>query len=73
MKIHEFASIRWNKLKNEPIIRPTDGWMRSHVYAVDAGYSESIGVWYLYFNARDDWHWTKGKEKIGMAIGKVAS
>mgnify|MGYP000424568644 CR=1 FL=1 len=65
--------IRWNKLKNEPLIRPTDGWMRSHVYAVDAGFSESIGGWYLYFNARDDWHWTKGKEKIGMAIGKIPS
>ncbi|EMN49563.1 hypothetical protein LEP1GSC088_2033 [Leptospira interrogans str. L1207] len=29
--------------------------------------------WFLYFNARNDWHWTKGKEKIGLLIGELES
>lgn len=24
---------------------------------------------YLYFNARDDWPWTKGRERVGLLVG----
>jgi hypothetical protein len=60
----------WNYLKSEPILSPIDNtWMNSHVYAFDAKYRAIDNQIYLYFNARDDWHWTKGKEKIGLLKG----
>jgi hypothetical protein len=49
----------------EPFLRPTSGWMRSHVYAVDV---RPVGdVFHLYFNARSAWHWLVGREAIGRA------
>ena len=51
-----------------PFLVPGDGWKRSHVYAVDV--REVDGTMRLYFNARDDWHWTRGREAIGLAIGR---
>jgi hypothetical protein len=50
-----------------PFLVPGDGWKRSHVYAVDA--RDVDGVMRLYFNARDDWRWTRGREAIGLAEG----
>lgn len=60
---------KWALLKKEPVIKPANGWMRSHVYAMDIKlYNNTL---YLYFNGRNDWHWTKGKEAIGFAIGML--
>lgn len=61
--------ITWSR-PTEPILKPTSGWMRSHVYALDVKRRDK--TWYLYFNARDDWHWTRGKEKIGLLLGEEA-
>ena len=61
--------ITWSR-PTEPILKPTSGWMRSHVYALDV--KRRSKTWYLYFNARDDWHWTRGKEKIGLLLGEEA-
>jgi hypothetical protein len=53
----------------EPFVRPTTGWRRSHVYAVDLC---RVGdVLHLYFNARDDWHWTRGREAIGLVTASA--
>jgi hypothetical protein len=43
--------------------------MKSHVYAFDAKPVDKE-QWFLYFNARNDWHWSKGREHIGLLIGK---
>jgi len=45
--------------------------MRSHVYACDFVISGNEAR--LYFNARNDWHWSKGKEKIGVLIGRAGN
>jgi hypothetical protein len=53
-----------------PFLRPTDGWMRSHVYAVDV---RPVGrELVLYFNARNAWHWLAGREAIGRATAEPA-
>jgi hypothetical protein len=43
--------------------------MKSHVYAFDTKPVDKER-WFLYFNARSDWHWSKGREHIGLLIGK---
>jgi hypothetical protein len=53
-------------VRGAPFLRPGAGWKRSHVYAVDARAVD--GTVHLYFNARDDWHWTRGREAIGLAV-----
>jgi hypothetical protein len=62
--------IEWEYAHREPILAPTDGWRRSFVYACDAR-PRPDGTWLLYFNARDDWHWTRGREAIGRAVGRA--
>jgi hypothetical protein len=53
-----------------PFLRPTAGWMRSHVYAVDV---RRVGAeLHLYFNARSGWHWLVGREAIGRATTRIA-
>lgn len=59
----------WEYALPKPVLAPSDGWMRSHVYACDLAFSGDEAR--LYFNARDDWHWSKGKEHIGMLAGKT--
>ena len=54
-------------LREEPIIAPSTGWKRSHVYALDV--RQVDGRWILFFNARNTWHWTRGREAIGRADG----
>ncbi len=61
--------IDWNASGSGPIIRPGNGWMRSHVYALDVKRDPVTGVLRLYFNARNDWHWTRGREAIGLCTG----
>jgi hypothetical protein len=38
-------------------------------YACDAR-PQPDGSWILYFNARAGWHWTRGRESIGRAVGR---
>lgn len=61
---------RWVPARQEPIVRPTTGWQRSHVYACDVKYHLPQERFHLYYNARDDWHWSKGKENIGLVMGE---
>lgn len=58
---------RFSPLSDGPVIAPGEGWTRSHVYACDV--RPVSGALRLYFNARDDWRWTRGREAIGLAIG----
>jgi hypothetical protein len=60
--------IEWAYAHPAPILAPAPGWRRSFVYACDAR-PRPDGTWLLYFNARDGWHWTRGREAIGRAIG----
>jgi hypothetical protein len=53
----------------EPFLRPDTGWKRSHVYAVDLCAAGDTA--YLYFNARDDWHWSRGREAIGLVTARL--
>ncbi len=51
---------------------PTEGGgMRTHIYASDTAFRPEHNDIYFYFNARDDWHWSKGKEHIGLMIGRL--
>jgi len=64
--------LSWDRINPGPILGPTGkGWKASHIYACDVKYSEAEKVFILYFNARDTAHWTKGKEAIGLFVGKV--
>ncbi|TGN17365.1 family 43 glycosylhydrolase [Leptospira idonii] len=64
--------LRWDRINDTPILGPTaKGWKASHVYSCDVKYSESEKVFILYFNARSAAHWSKGREAIGLFVGKV--
>lgn len=63
--------LEWNFLSSNPILAPSTGWMRSHVYALDVKFDPGPNRWLLYFNARNDWHWTKGEERIGLMYGDL--
>lgn len=45
------------------------GWMRSHIYALDVCLHPDEDRFYLFFDARDDWAWTKGGERVGLLLG----
>lgn len=62
--------IRWEAACEKPLVSPGSGWMSSHVYACDCRLDESQGVAYLYFNARDGWRISQGKERIGRLVGR---
>lgn len=66
LKLESTDGRQWTRVAGEPLLRPTEGWMRSHVYAFDFKFDPRAGLWRLYFNARNDWHWTKGRENIGL-------
>ncbi len=55
--------IGWRMARTKPLVQPGSGWMASHVYACDC--RERDGRWYLYFNARDAWRISEGRERIG--------
>lgn len=61
----------WEYAHPAPIIAPARGWRRSFVYACDAR-PRPDGTWVLYFNARTGWHWSRGREAIGRAVGSFA-
>jgi hypothetical protein len=56
--------------RTEPLLAPTSGWRSSHVYACDARIDPADGAVHLYFNARDGWYKTEGKERIGKIVGR---
>jgi hypothetical protein len=58
----------WKRAHAQPILSPDRGWRRAFVYACDAR-PRADGSWVLYCNGRDDWHWTRGREAIGRALG----
>lgn len=61
--------ISWRSALAEPLLSPAPGWTGSHVYACDCRCREADGTWHLYFNARDGWSLTEGKERIGRLLG----
>ena len=70
MMMDSYDGERWRQMNTDPIVKPTAGWQRSHVYACDVKYRASQKRYYLYYNARNDWHWTRGKENIGLYYGE---
>ncbi|MCX7026538.1 MAG: glycosyl hydrolase family 43 [Spirochaetes bacterium] len=66
--------LAWTPAGSEPLLSPQAGcslgWTRSHVYACDCRFREKDGLWYLYFNARDGWKISEGKERIGRIVGR---
>jgi hypothetical protein len=59
---------RWQSAAAAPVLAPDTGWRKSHVYACDARFREADARWYLYYNARDGWHKTNGRERIGRLV-----
>lgn len=62
--------LSWREALADPVLAPGAGWMRSHVYALDV-HLDRAGQLYLFFNARNDWPWTRGVEHIGLLTGQV--
>lgn len=60
--------LSWRPVPRVPILRPGQGWKRSHIYALDVRLV--AGAWWVYFNARDGW--VLGRERIGRAVGVQA-
>ena len=63
--------IRWEPAASRPVVAPAPGWKRSHVYA-GCPVPRVNGELYLYYNARNDWPLARGRENIGLAIGRPA-
>jgi len=61
--------MKWERLIPEPVLKPSSGWRRSHIYACDVKYSSTRRTWYMYYNARNDWEVSKGQENIGLLTG----
>lgn len=50
-----------------PVLAPVgSGWMATHVYALDVRDTDQGPR--MYFNARDGYHWARGRERIGVAF-----
>jgi hypothetical protein len=64
--------LSWRPARDQPMIAPDPGsnWRSSHVYACDCRYREADGRWYLYFNARDGWRISEGRERIGRLVSR---
>jgi hypothetical protein len=60
--------LAWTDAWPEPLLAPGQGWTSSHVYACDVRRRPSDGRWYLYFNARDGWRISDGRERIGRIV-----
>ncbi len=56
--------------RKEPLLAPSSGWRASHVYACDCRRDPASGAWYLYYNARDGWYKTRGRERIGRIVAR---
>ena len=60
----------WQAAMDHPLIAPDSGWKSSYVYACDCRFREADGRWYLYFNARDGWRISEGRERIGRMVSR---
>ena len=60
----------WTPAQTGALLAPGSGWTSSHVYACDCRFREKDGLWYLYFNARDGWRVSEGRERIGRIVGR---
>ncbi|MDX9959704.1 MAG: hypothetical protein RBT68_14795 [Spirochaetia bacterium] len=62
--------LAWQPAMDKPLVAPDPGtgWKSSHVYACDCRFREADGRWYLYFNARDGWRISEGRERIGRLV-----
>lgn len=59
--------LQWDVLAERPALAPTgSGWRATHVYALDV--RDTPDGPRMYFNARDGYHWTRGRERIGVAV-----
>jgi hypothetical protein len=59
----------WEQASPRPVVAPEAGWKRSHVYA-GCPVARKNGEVFLYYNARNDWPLPRGRENIGLAIGR---
>jgi hypothetical protein len=59
----------WEPASAQPLVSPEAGWKGSHVYA-GCPVARENGDVFLYYNARDDWPLARGRENIGLAIGR---
>jgi hypothetical protein len=57
--------MQWEGARSAPLVAPDEGWRQSHVYACDVRFREKESKWYLYYNARDGWYKSQGRERIG--------
>lgn len=66
--------IRWHAAQDTPLLAPSagSGWRSSHVYACDVRFRPHDGRWYLYYNARDGWYKTEGRERIGRLVASIS-
>lgn len=61
--------LSWRTAREEPLLAPSGtGWRSSHVYACDCRFRPADRRWYLFYNARDAWRVTEGRERIGRLI-----
>jgi hypothetical protein len=72
--MHSKDGLSWQPARDQPLIAPdpATSWKSSHVYACDCRYREANGRWYLYFNARDGWRISDGRERIGRLVSHLA-
>jgi hypothetical protein len=59
----------WETASAQPLVSPEAGWKGSHVYA-GCPVARENGDVFLYYNARDDWPLARGRENIGLAVGR---
>ena len=59
----------WFPARKEPLLAPSTGWRASHIYACDCRRAPD-GTWLLYYNARDGWYKSSGRERIGWMVGR---
>lgn len=58
--------LNWSVLADQPALAPGGPkWRSTHVYALDVR-DTAVGP-RMYFNARNGYHWTRGRERIGLA------
>lgn len=63
--------LAWTPARTLPLLAPAiSGWTSSHVYACDCRFRQEDGSWYLYFNARDGWRVSEGRERIGRLVAR---
>jgi hypothetical protein len=67
--LKSFDGLKWEHMLQEPVLKPTTRWRSSHVYACDVRYRPSEGSWYMYYNARNGWPVSEGRERIGLLTG----